>query len=234
MEIRPFAIRHSLFEIMYTQAVEDYLKTIYELQAHHKTVSTTMLADHLSIAPASVTGMLKKLAEMRLVDYARYQGVTLTPTGEKIALEVVRHHRLIELYLAEALGVPWDKVHDEAEKWEHVISEDIEDRMDAALGYPTTDPHGAPIPTRQGEIGELERTPLTDLHAGQSATIAEVSDHDPALLRQLGEMNLYPKTGIAVLAISPPDGNITIRTDDTQFVLPLDTARYILVTDVTG
>lgn len=219
---------------MYTQAVEDYLKTIYELQAHHQTVSTTMLADHLSIAPASVTGMLKKLAEMNLVDYARYQGVTLTAAGEKIALEVVRHHRLIELYLAEALGVPWDKVHDEAEKWEHVISEDIEDRMDAALGFPTTDPHGAPIPNRRGEIDEWERTPLTDLHAGQSATIAEVSDHDPTLLRQLGKMNLYPKTDITVLATTPPDGDITIRTDDSQFVLSHDSARYILVTDITG
>jgi len=218
---------------VYTQAVEDYLKTIYELQTHHQTVSTTMLADQLNIAPASVTGMLKKLAEMNLVDYARYQGVTLTATGEKIALEVVRHHRLIELYLAEALGVPWDKVHDEAEKWEHVISEDIEDRMDAALGYPTTDPHGAPIPNRRGEIGEVERTPLTDLHAGQSATIAEVSDHDPALLRQLGKMNLYPKTNIAVIAVALPDGHITLRADNTQFVLSHDTAQYILVTDIT-
>ncbi len=218
---------------MYTQAVEDYLKTIYELQTHHKTVSTTMLADHLSIAPASVTGMLKKLAEMNLVDYARYQGVTLTKAGEKIALEVVRHHRLIELYLAEALGVPWDKVHDEAEKWEHVISEDIEDRMDAALGFPTTDPHGAPIPTRQGEIGEWERTPLTELRAGQSATIAEVSDHDPALLRQLGEMNLYPNTAIKVITVTLSDGEITIQADDVRFILPHDTARYILVTDIT-
>ncbi len=218
---------------MYTQAVEDYLKTIYELQTHHATVSTTMLAEHLSIAPASVTGMLKKLAEMRLVDYERYQGVTLTPAGEKIALEVVRHHRLIELYLAEALGVPWDQVHDEAEKWEHVISEDIEDRMDAALGYPTTDPHGAPIPTRQGEIStSTKRVPLTDLRVGQSATIAEVSDHDPALLRQLGKMNLYPQTGITVLAVAPPDGDITIRADDVRFVLPHDTARYILVSDI--
>ncbi len=219
---------------MYTQSVEDYLKTIYELQVHHKTVSTTMLADHLNISPASVTGMLKKLAELHLVDYARYRGVTLTDVGEKIALEMVRHHRLIELYLAEALGVPWDKVHDEAEKWEHVISEDIEDRMDAALGHPTTDPHGAPIPTRQGEIGEWEHTPLTELHAGQSAIIAEVSDHDPALLRQLGKLNLYPQTDITVLAVTPPDGDITLCANASQFMLPHDTAQYILVTDITG
>ncbi len=217
---------------MYTQSVEDYLKTIYDLQTKHGTVSTTMLADHLAVAPASVTGMLKKLAEMRLVDYAPYQGVTLTAAGEKIALEVVRHHRLIELYLAEALGVPWDKVHEEADKWEHILSEEIEDRMDAVLGHPTTDPHGAPIPNRQGEMGEWERIPLTDLTAGQSATIAEVSDHDPALLRYLGEMNLYPKTPITVLAVAPFEGPFTIRQGETEHVLGREVAGYIFVTDV--
>lgn len=217
---------------MYTQSVEDYLKTIYDLQEKHGTVSTTMLADELAVAPASVTGMLKKLSELHLVDYARYQGVTLTEAGRKIALEVVRHHRLIELYLAEALGLPWDKVHDEAEKWEHIISEEIEERMDAVLGYPTTDPHGAPIPTRDGDMGDWERIPLTDLAAGQSATIAEVSDHDPELLRYLGRKNLYPKTPITVLVVAPFDGPVTIRQGDSEHVLGREVAGFILVTDV--
>jgi DtxR family Mn-dependent transcriptional regulator len=124
-----------------TQAVEDYLKAIYELQAGQKQVSTTALSERLAVAPASVTGMVKKLAALKLVDHQPYQGVTLTPAGEKIALEVVRHHRLVESYLSEALGVPWDQVHAEADKWEHVLSEDMEDRIDVA-SHPTTDPHG--------------------------------------------------------------------------------------------
>src|SRR3990172_692831 len=134
---------------MQTQAVEDYLKAIYELQAGQKQVSTTALSERLAVAPASVTGMVKKLAALKLVDHQPYQGVTLKPAGEKIALEVVRHHRLVESYLSEALGVPWDQVHAEADKWEHVLSEDMEDRIDALLGHPTTDPHGAPIPGRE-------------------------------------------------------------------------------------
>ena len=229
MEIRPFAIRHSLFEIMYTQAVEDYLKTIYELQAHHKTVSTTMLADHLSIAPASVTGMLKKLAEMRLVDYARYQGVTLTPTGEKIALEVVRHHRLIELYLAEALGVPWDKVHDEAEKWEHVLSEDIEERIDRFLGSPRWDPHGAPIPDKSGNIEQRPRVRLCDITHPQDVRVLEVSDHDPELLRYLGKLNIYPQTDLTILSIEPFDKSMTVRHQQSTHTLSALVTSYIWV-----
>src|SRR5918912_2318913 len=137
---------------MQTQAVEDYLKTIYEIQREQGKVATTVLAERLGIAPASVTGMVKKLAGLHLVAHEPYQGVVLTEAGEKIALEVIRHHRLIERYLAEALAVPWDKVHEEAEKWEHVLSEDMEDRIDALLGHPTTDPHGAPIPARNGTL----------------------------------------------------------------------------------
>ena len=126
---------------MQTKAVEDYLKAIYELQAEGGKVSTTSLSERLSVAPASVTGMAKKLAKMKLVVHEPYQGVELTPAGEKIALEVIRHHRLVESYLAEALGVPWDKVHEEADRWEHVLSEEMEDLMYDKLGYPTSDPH---------------------------------------------------------------------------------------------
>src|SRR5437867_7774832 len=131
---------------MHTESVQNYLKTIYELQHEQGRVATTLLADRLGVAPASVTGMIKKLAGMHLVTHEPYQGVVLTEAGERIALEVIRHHRLIERYLAEALGVPWDEVHEEAEKWEHVLSEEMEERIDAMLGHPTTDPHGTPIP----------------------------------------------------------------------------------------
>lgn len=218
---------------MQTQAVEDYLKTIYELQSKQGKVSTTLLAKHLDFAPASVTGMIKKLADMRLVDYERYQGVQLTPAGEKIALAVIRHHRLVESYLAEALGVPWDKVHDEAEKWEHILSEDVAERMDAVLGHPTTDPHGSPIPSRDGVFAAQTGVPLTTLNVGQHATIAEVSDHDPELLRYLGTLNLYPKTDIEILAVAPFDGPFTIRQADKECILGREAANYILVTDIS-
>ena len=137
-----------------SHAVEDYLKAIYELQIEHGKVSTNALADQLKVAPASVTGMLKKLAEdrPRLVNYERHHGVVLTPAGEKIALEVIRHHRLIELYLHQALGYPLDQVDAEAEKLEHVISEDFEDRIAKWLGNPEIDPHGDPIPSKDGKI----------------------------------------------------------------------------------
>ena len=218
---------------MHTQAVEDYLKTIYELQSKQGKVNTTLLAKQLNIAPASVTGMLKKLADMRLVDYERYQGVQLTPNGENIALAVIRHHRLVESYLAEAWGVPWDKVHDEAEKWEHILSEDVAERMDAALGHPTTDPHGSPIPSRDGVFEAQNSIPLTALKIGQRATIAEVSDHDPELLRYLGTLNLYPQTDIEILAIAPFDGPFTIQQAGKECILGREAANYILVTDVS-
>lgn len=214
---------------MQTQAVEDYLKTIYELQAREKQVSTTALAERLGVAPASVTGMVKKLATMKLVVHQPYQGVTLTQAGEKIALEVVRHHRLVESYLSEALGVPWDQVHAEADKWEHVLSEDLEDRIDALLGHPTTDPHGAPIPGRDGSLpaGEFKR--LVDLPVGETAVVAEVSDHDPALLRYLGEMGLYPQAIVAVIAAAPFEGPLTVRIGKTEHALGREVAGHILV-----
>ena len=212
-----------------TQAVEDYLKTIYELQAEGGKVSTTRLSERLGVAPASVTGMVKKLAGMKLVVHEPYQGVELTPAGEKIALEVVRHHRLVESYLAEALGVPWDKVHEEADKWEHVLSEEMEDLMDDKLGYPTTDPHGAPIPRRDGTMPEADLRRLSDLEPGEAAVIAEVSDHDAELLRYLGEMGLFPKAEVSVVSSAPFDGPVTIRINGDEHALGRDIAGYILV-----
>lgn len=218
---------------MHTQAVEDYLKAIYKIQRELGKVGTTVLAGRLGVAPASVTGMVKKLADLHLVIYQPYQGVVLTEAGQKIALEVIRHHRLVELFLAEALGVPWDQVHTEAHKIEHVLSQDLVDRIDAALGHPASDPHGAPIPTRDGSLTRPDAVPLADLKPGQSAVVAEVSDHDPALLRYLGELGLYPQTEVSVLALAPFDGPLTIRVGGAEHVLGHEVANQVLVTDVS-
>ena len=219
---------------MNSQAVEDYLKAIYKLQSSQSMVVTSALADHLGVNPASATGMIKKLADSNLVSYERYQGVKLTPPGEKIALEVIRHHRLIELYLAEALNVPWDQVHDEAEKWEHILSEDLEDRIDKILGYPTTDPHGAPIPSRDGNIEQRDTNLLSELTQGDNAIIVEVSDDDTDMLRYLGKLQLYPQTNIQIISISPFDQLITIRIipnedGNNDFVIGQKVASSILV-----
>jgi DtxR family Mn-dependent transcriptional regulator len=217
---------------MHTQAVEDYLKAIYEIQYEQRRVATTVLAERLAVTPASVTGMIKKLADMHLVVHEPYQGVKLTKAGQKIALEVLRHHRLVERFLAEALGVPWDRVHEEAHKIEHVLSEDLEDRMDAMLGHPMTDPHGSPIPRRDGTIDESASTRLAELQAGQSAVVAEVSDHDSALLHYLGELGLYPKSAVAVKAIAPLDGLMTVQIGNKQYALSRAVANEIFVADV--
>jgi DtxR family Mn-dependent transcriptional regulator len=217
---------------MYSKAVEDYLKTIYQIQYEQGKVATTVLAERLGVAPASVTGMIKKLADMHLVVHEPYQGVMLTEAGQKIALEVLRHHRLIELFLAEALGVPWDQVHEEANKIEHVLSEDLENRMDALLGHPTTDPHGAPIPARDGSIDQPDCVPLADLKPGQTALVAEVSDHDAALLRYLGELGLYPKVKVRVIAVAPFDGPLTIRVGEGEHALGREAASLIFMTDI--
>ena len=217
---------------MHSQAIEDYLRAIYELQCAEGQVGTNLLAERLGVTPASVTGMLKKLAEMKLVIHEPYQGVRLTKAGQKIALEVLRHHRLVERFLAEALGVPWDRVHEEAHKIEHVISEDLEKRMDAMLGYPTTDPHGSPIPRPDGTIDESANTRLAELETGQSAVVAEVSDHDSTLLRYLGDLGLYPDTAVSVMAVAPLDGLMTVRVGNKQHALSHAVANEVLVANV--
>lgn len=217
---------------MQTQAAEDYLKTIYDLARTEERVTTSALAERLGVAPASATGMIKKLAAMRLLTHEPYRGVRLTEAGRRIALEVIRHHRLIERYLHEALGVPWDRVHDEAEKMEHVLSEDLEARMDEALGFPTTDPHGAPIPTPDLRIAEQDHPPLATLEAGQAAVVAEVSDHDPELLRYVGSLGLYPETPFEVLAVAPFEGPLTVRVGGEERTVGREAARFILVSGV--
>lgn len=200
---------------MHTSAVEDYLKAVYEVGRTEERVTTSALAARLDVSPASVTGMVKKLAEMKLVTYERYYGVALAKAGRRIAIEVIRHHRLVETYLHEALGVPWDQVHAEAEKWEHVLSEDLETRMDEALGHPTNDPHGAPIPTPTLELVEPDWPPLARVEAGKKVVVAEVSDDDPELLRYVGGLGLYPGATLEVVSTAPyTDGPVTVRLLD--------------------
>lgn len=209
--------------------MEDYLKAIYKLQERDEQVPTSALAEYMSITPASVTNMCKKLAELNLLVYEPYQGVKFTSAGRKLALEIVRHHRLIELYLAEALGVPWDQVHAEAEKLEHVISEDLEERMAAALGDPQFDPHGAPIPSRTGNVTRHESGRLVDMTVGDKLMVVEVDDDDPELLRYLGQMGIYPGTEIELLDSAPFNGPLTLSLGDAQRSLGYQAAKSILV-----
>ena len=209
--------------------IEDYLKAIYDLQRQHGKVATTALARRLKLAPASATGMIKKLAGMNLITYEKYQGARLTGSGRRIALEVIRHHRLIELFLSEALGVPWDRVHEEAEKWEHVLSEDMEERIDKLLGFPTHDPHGAPIPDREGKMASRSDLALADLAAGDQASVSEVDDHNAEMLRYLGTMGLYPRTGFRVVEVAPFDGPITIEIQGAEFTIGRKVAGHVYV-----
>jgi DtxR family Mn-dependent transcriptional regulator len=197
---------------MISHTVEDYLKAIYELEEDFGKVSTSALAERLDVYPASVTEMLQKLAEVRprLVNYRRHHGVALTAAGRKIALEVIRHHRLIELYLAEALGFEWDKVDAEAEKLEHVISEEFEDKISALLGDPTVDPHGDPIPSKDGSVVVHSRLPLSEALAGQTVRVTRVRDDDPAFLRYLTELGVTPQAVVEVTDKAPFDGPIHI------------------------
>jgi DtxR family Mn-dependent transcriptional regulator len=189
-----------------TPAMEDYLKAIYRLEERGSAVTTHQLANELDVSGASVTNMLKRLAELKLVDYSRYKGVTLTEPGRKIALEIIRHHRLLELYLSETLGMAWHEVHAEAERLEHHLSEEVEARMDSALGFPTRDPHGDPIPAPDLTIDEVSSVNLTTLKEGEGGTITRVSDRDPAQLEYLGSLGLYPGAVITLIKRLPFEG----------------------------
>lgn len=213
-----------------TQSMENYLKAIFEIQEWAERATTSSIAERMGLAAPSVTAMVKKLAELRLVTHEPYQGVRLTRTGEMAAAEVVRHHRLIERYLAEALGVPWDRVHEEAEKLEHVISEDLEDRIDGALGFPSVDPHGAPIPARDGTVTRTDARPLIHVAEGESVVVVEVDDRDPAVLRYLGERRLFPGTGLDVVRVEPFGGSMVVRVEKEEFTVGRDAAADVRVT----
>jgi DtxR family Mn-dependent transcriptional regulator len=204
-----------------SSAVEDYAKAIYALQqrADGAAVSTNALADRLGVTPASASGMVRKLGEMGYVAHAPYKGVELTEAGRRVALEVLRHHRLLELYLAESLGVPWDRVHDEAEVLEHHISEELEERIAAKLGHPTHDPHGDPIPTRELTIEEAQTHSLDALPVGASGRFVRVSDADPEMLRYLADRGIAPGDELAVEERQPFGGPVFVRFGDAVHVL---------------
>ncbi|MBI5944323.1 MAG: metal-dependent transcriptional regulator [Chloroflexi bacterium] len=209
-----------------TQSIQDYLKHIYELNENGGSASTNDLAARLNIAPASVTGMLQKLANAKpaLVIYKKHQGVKLTKSGEKAALEVIRHHRLLETFLVNTLGYTWDEVHCEADKLEHVISEDFEARMAEALGHPTRDPHGEPIPTADLTMPADSSCPLASLRTDETATVRKVVDDDPALLRHLREIGVIPDAKITVKNYSAFDGNLTIKVEGQRSNIVLGSA----------
>lgn len=196
---------------MTSASAQNYLKAIYQLQENCETVTTTALAQRLDISAASATNMIKKLARLKLVRHSPYHGVELTATGEKMALEVIRHHRLIELFLAEALGVPWEAVHAEAERIEHVISEDLEDRIANFLGDPERDPHGDPIPTKAGHVERPVYQSLFDVNTGQSAVIQRVSDQNPDHLKHFQRLGLIPDARVDVVEREPFQGPLHVR-----------------------
>ena len=213
-----------------SHAVQDYAKAIYSLSRRGvESVATSALADRLGVSPASASAMVKRLAELGFVSHEPYKGVRLTPAGEKLALEVIRHHRLLELYLSEALGMPWDRVHDEAEVLEHAISEELSDLIAAKLGDPTHDPHGDPIPTRDGRIEEQITRSLADSQPGERVVLARVSDSDPAMLRYLGERGIEPGTPLEVVGREPFGGPLNVRVDEREVPLGLGLARAMRV-----
>lgn len=213
-----------------SSAVEDYAKAIYALELRHgEAVSTNSLAERLGVTAASASGMVKRLGELGLVEHQPYRGVVLTDEGRRVALEVMRHHRLLELYLFQSLGVPWDRVHEEAEVLEHVLSEELEELIAAKLGDPTHDPHGDPIPTRELTIEEGSRRSLQVLAAGQRGTFTRVSDSDPEMLRFLAERGIAPGDRFEVIDKQPFDGPLFVRFGDQVHVLGGQLAKAMRV-----
>ena len=215
---------------MLSQAVGDYLKTIYKLQ-DDGAVSTTDIARALDVSSASVTNMIKRLAQMKLVEHESYKGVRLTEAGEKIALEIIRHHRLLETYLKEMLGYSWAEMHEEAERLEHHISEEFEDKIDALLGHPTHDPHGHPIPTRDLQITQTATTPLIHAEPGRVLFIHHVSDADPELLQYLEEIGLLPQNTVEILDKAPFKGPLTLRIGEREQIVGHEVASNVFVTE---
>jgi DtxR family Mn-dependent transcriptional regulator len=192
-------------------------------------VTTQQLGNELAVSGASVTNMVKRLDELKLVEYSRYKGVILTEPGRKIALEVIRHHRLLELYLSESLGMPWHEVHAEAERLEHHLSEELEARMDSALGFPTHDPHGDPIPSPDLVIDEVRGVNLTSLKAGERGVVTRVSDRDPDQLEYLGSLGLYPGATVELIERLPFDGPLRITVGNQEAVIGPPLARQVSI-----
>jgi DtxR family Mn-dependent transcriptional regulator len=213
-----------------SESIENYAKAIYALeQRGDGAVTTNALAARLDVTPASASSMVKKLAELELVTHEPYKGVSLTEKGRRVALEVLRHHRLLELYLAESLGVPWDRVHDEAEVLEHVLSEELEELIAAKLGNPTHDPHGDPIPSRELRITEEHTESLASLDVGARGVFVRVSDSDPEMLRYLAKRGITPGDRFEVVERQPFDGPLSTRFGEDVYVLGGGLARAMRV-----
>jgi DtxR family Mn-dependent transcriptional regulator len=217
-----------------TGPVEDYLKAIYELERTGEAAETNAIARLLGIAPASVSGMVRRLADQGLISHERYHGARLTPAGRKAALRTLRRHRVIEAYLTSALGYSWDRVHDEAERLEHAASDELIDRMAEAIGEPATDPHGAPIPTRDGELEERPLVPLSSLSAGARARVEAVSDRSGERLRYLAELGIVPGAEVQIVAREPFDGPIALKLGNAHRTIGPALASQILVASVTS
>jgi len=210
------AARPAKADVVITAPIEDYLKAIYDLERSGEPAETNAIARSLAIAPASVSGMVRRLAELGLITHERYRGARLTASGRRAALKTLRRHRVIEAYLMEALGYSWDRVHDEAERLEHAASDELIDRMAAAIGEPETDPHGAPIPTREGTLHEPELVALSTLDRGATARVDRVADESAERLRYLAELGVVPGARIEVVAREPFGGPIALRVDDSS------------------
>jgi DtxR family Mn-dependent transcriptional regulator len=216
-----------------SRSIEDYLKAIYRLESESGAAQTSAIAEELDIAPPSVSGMVKRLSESGLIEHLPYRGVQLTPAGRREALNMLRRHRVIESYLMERLGYDWDSVHDEAERLEHAVSDDLIERMARALGNPQYDPHGAPIPTATGDIEELSYVPMSEIPVGGAARLGSVGDKDSARLRFLASLGLVPGTSFTVLARQPFNGPVTIRLrgdERRDEVVGFDLARSLQCT----
>lgn len=214
-----------------SQAVEDYVKTIYHLQmgSSEEGASTSAIARALKVTAPSVTNMIKRLHDLKLVNYTSHRGVTLTEAGRKVALEIIRHHRLLELYLHEVMGYSWDKVHDEAEYLEHHISEEFEDRIAKMLGDPTHDPHGHPIPTKEGHLPPSPGESLANTAVGETVVVKRVSDANSEMLRYLADLGLVPNAKLKVTAKAPFNGPITLKLGKHEQVIGNEVAQLISV-----
>ena len=210
-----------------TVAVQDYLKAIYVLESAGERVTTSALAQRMAVSAPSATAMAKRLDELGLVERLPYRGVALTNEGRLGALEVLRHHRLLERYLVDRLGLSLDEVHAEAELLEHALSEELEAKIDAELGYPTHDPHGDPIPDRDLQLVHGESRSLLDLEPGTQGSVARIPDGDPELLRYLGELGLVPDAGVEMLAQAPFGGPVTVRTASGKHAISRELADRI-------
>ncbi len=222
---------HAHRERRSNEGAENYAKAIYHLQDRgDESVHTSAVAERLGVTPASASAMLKRLADEGLVDYEPYHGARLTAQGERVALETIRHHRLIELFLAEVLGMPWDRVHEEAEVLEHHISEELEELIAAKLGEPALDPHGDPIPDRDLAISDDDSVPLSDLEPGERGTFTRVSDSDAEMLRYLAAREIQPGAVVLVKGQEPFGGPVMVELDGRDHPLGPELARSMRVT----